>query len=89
MILTSPPQIVQIPNNTETWATLMRFTQENNIIQFFPDIFERIVQFFPKPHLEIELIQDVEEEYFTLFFQIFTKLSVKEAFQKRREMFQN
>ncbi len=65
------------------------FAQEHDLLQYFPEIFNRIETFFPDSRTETELIEDVEEGYFTIFIYVFTSLSVKEAFEQQKALFKD
>ncbi len=70
-------------------ACILNFAQKHNLLQYFPEIFSRIEMFFPDSRTETELIEDIEEGYFTIFIRIMTSLSVKEAFEQNRQMYRD
>lgn len=66
---------------------LYEFLQDKNLLNFFPDIFSRITQFFPQNKIKIRLVQDIEEGYFTVFVTILTKDNVTNALKQTNKMF--
>lgn len=68
---------------------IVNFIFENQLNEFIFPVLLRIFEYYPECKIKLDLHQDSEESYETLFFIIKTRLNQKSAFQQQMQLFKH